>query len=365
MNKKLVVMIFLVCALLIFMGMALRFYFDIKKIYTQSLANGDCKDKEVYENKKQSKLKKYHNNGKVEHIVFSVPEAHGSVKMILRKGILVTRPAARATVIICHGFMCNKNDVSFLRSIFFDYNVLVFDFRAHGENIQDQCSSFGVNEVLDLEGAVAFVRNNPDLAKLPLIAYGFSMGAVTAILAQAQHPDMFSALILDCPFDSTEMVIHRLIEQLSFSIAGYQYGLPGRNLLKKYAYNPSIQAMVKLALKTVAHVGTHDIATCILPSNTVQEIKKVTVPAFFITCKNDDKAPVEAVRSIYVNKPGYKRLWLTSGRNHFDSFFYNPEKYTHKVRSFIKNFLDDELKNKVTAKIVEDMDDAFVHKEVL
>ncbi len=365
MNKKILLMIFLTCATVIFIGVGMRFYLDIKNIYTRSIASPDCKDKEDYDIKKQSKLKKYHNNGKVEQIVFTVPEARGSEKMILRKGILVTRPGARATIVICHGFMCNKNDVSFLRSIFYDYNVMVFDFRAHGENIEDQCSSFGVNEVLDLEGAVAFVKNNLELARLPLIAYGFSMGAVTAILAQAQHPDMFSALILDCPFDSTEMVIHRLIEQLTFSIGGYQYGLPGRGLLKKYAYNPSIQAMVKLALKTVAHVGTHDIATCILPSNTVQEIKKVTVPTFFITCKNDDKAPVEAVRSIYVNKPGYKRLWLTSGRNHFDSFFYNPEKYTHKVRSFIKNFLDDVLKNKVTAKIVEDMDDPFVHKEVL
>jgi pimeloyl-ACP methyl ester carboxylesterase len=365
MNKKILLMIFLTSATIIFIGIGMRFYFDIKNIYTHSIATPDCKDKEDYEIKKQSKLKKYHNNSTVENIVFTVPEARGSEKTILRKGIMVTRQNARATIIICHGFMCNKNDVSFLRSIFYDYNVMVFDFRAHGENIEDQCSSFGVNEVLDLEGAVAYIKNKPDLATVPLIAYGFSMGAVTAILAQAQHPDMFKALILDCPFDSTEMVIQRLIEQLTFSVAGYQYGLPGRGLLKRYAYNPSIQALVKLALKTVAHVGMHDIATCILPSNTVQEIKKVTVPCFFITCKNDDKAPVEAVRAIYANKPGYKRLWLTSGRNHFDSFFYNPEKYTHKIRSFIKSFLDDELKNKVTAKIVEDMDDAFVHKEVL
>ncbi|MBY0109865.1 MAG: alpha/beta hydrolase [Candidatus Babeliaceae bacterium] len=365
MNKKVVLMIFLTGAVIIFISLGMRFYWDIKNIYTRSIASADCKDKEDFEIKKQSKLKKYHNNGKVEHIIFSVPNSRGSQKMILRKGILVTRPGARATIVICHGFMCNKNDVSFLRSIFYDYNVMVFDFRAHGENIEDQCSSFGVNEVLDLEGAVAFVKSKPELSKLPLIAYGFSMGAVTAILTQAQHPDMFSALILDCPFDSTEMVIHRLIEKLTFSIGGYQWGLPGRGLLKKYAYHPSIQAIVKLALKTVAHVGTHDIVTCILPSNTVQEVQKVTVPTFFITCKNDDKAPIEAVRSIYLNKPGYKRLWLTSGRNHFDSFFYNPEKYTHKVRSFIKSFLDNELKNKVTAKIVEDMDDPFVHKEIL
>lgn len=365
MTKKNIIIVILLSILVLLTYATIRFYNDIRSSYDQSIAVPDCKDKENFEIKKQNKLKKYHNNASIEHIVFSVPEKNGSEKTILRKGILVTRPQAKATVIICHGFMCNKNDVSFLRSMFFDYNVMVFDFRAHGENIENQCSSFGVNEVLDLEGAVAYIKSKPELAKIPLIAYGFSMGAVTAILAQSQNPQLFSALILDCPFDSTEMVIHRLIERLSFSVGGYNYGLPGRGLLKKYAYNTSIQSMVKLALKTVAHVGMHDIAICIVPSNTIEAIKKVTVPTLFITCKNDDKAPVDAVRAIYHNKPGYKRLWLTNGRTHFDSFFYNPEKYTHKVRSFVKKFLDDTLKNKVQAKIVEDMDDPNVHKEIV
>ncbi len=365
MIKKFILYFFLACAsLLIFLGV-MRLFIDIQTIYKRSIAAPDCKEKENFEIKKQSKVKKYHNNGKIEHIIFSVPEERGSEKLILRKGILVTRPNARATIVICHGFMCNKNDVGFLRSIFYEYNVMVFDFRAHGENIENQCSTFGVNEVLDLEGAVSYIKSKPELAQVPLIAYGFSMGAVTAILAQAEHPDMFSALILDCPFDSTEMVIHRLIERLTFSVGGYNYGLPGRSLLKKYAYNQSVQAMIKMALRAVAHIGTHDIKTCILPSNTVQEIKKVTVPCLFITCKNDDKAPIEAVRAIYANKPGFKRLWLTNGRLHFDSFFYNPEKYIHKTRSFIKNFLDNQLKNKSQSKIVEDTDDLYIHQEVL
>ncbi len=352
------------CAMICVLFAGVYLYKNIRSIYMSAIPVQECKDKETFDLKKQSKVKKYHNNGKIEHIIFSVPEERGSQKNILRKGILVTRAHARATIVICHGFMCNKNDVSFLRSIFYDYNVMVFDFRAHGENSENQCSSFGFNEVLDLEGAVAFIKSKPGLAALPLIGYGFSMGAVTAILAQAQHPDMFSALVLDCPFDSTEMVIHRLIERLTFTVGGYTYGLPGRNLLKKYAYNHSVQAMIKYALRAVAHIGTHDIQLCIIPSDTVNEIKKVTVPCFFITCKNDDKAPVDAARAIYANKPGYKRLWLTNGRLHFDSFFYNPEKYTHKVRSFIKKFLDGELKNKTESKIVEDIDDPFVHKEV-
>lgn len=340
------------------------FYYDVSQIYKGSIAPNDCKDRENFVQKKLSKVKKYHNNGHIEHFVFSVPESRGSEKTIIRKGIMVTRPGAKATIMICHGFMCNKNDIGFLRSIFYDYNVVVFDFRAHGENSENQCCSFGYNEVLDLEGAVSFVKNKPALAGLPLIAYGFSMGAVTAILAQSENPTLFNALILDCPFDSTDMVINRLIDRLTFSIAGYEYGLPGRGVLKKFSYNPSVQTIIKSALKTIAQVGSHDIVTCILPSNTIEAIKKVTVPTFFVTCKKDDKAPVDAVRAIYHNKPGFKRLWLTNGRTHFDSFFYNPEKYTHKIRAFIKGFIDGTLITKTQAKIVEDLDDPYIHQEI-
>ena len=112
--------------------------------------------------------------------------------------------------------------------------------------------------------------------------------------------------------------------------------------------------MIKTALRTVAQIGTHDIRTCIIPSDTVAAIKKVTAPVFFITCKNDDKAPVDAVRAIYDHKPGFKRLWITNGRMHFDSFFYNPEKYAYKVHQWIEKFLNGDFKNKVQEKIVQD-----------
>ena len=344
------------------LGMGIFFFNDIKRLYTGTIAEPTCTKTQGINLVKQ---KKYHRDAQIEHAVISVRESDTSDRTFLRKGILITRPQAKATIIICHGFMCNKNDVGFLRTLFADYNVMMFDFRAHGENIEGQCCSFGVHEVHDLEGVVKFVKSKPELAKLPLISYGFSMGAVTTILTQAKNPGMFDALILDCPFDSTEMLIHRLIERLSFSIAGHEFGLPGRRLLKRHAYDPAVQALIKMALKTIAQVSTNATETCMLPAYPVKEIKKVTVPCFFVSCKRDDKAPIDAVKTIYQNAPGYKRLWLTNGRSHFDSFFYNPEKYMYKVRKFLDDFLSGAYKKKSQAKIVQDTDDVSMMKGMI
>ena len=50
-------------------------------------------------------------------------------------------------------------------------------------------------------------------------------------------------------------------------------------------------------------------------------------------------------------------LWLTNGRRHFDSYFYNPEKYMKEVRSFIDKVVSGSIKDKQLQKIIEDPDE--------
>src|SRR2546425_12573869 len=89
-----------------------------------------------------NKKEKYLKGTEIEKL-FYVPEKHATKKMIMRKGILLKKPQAAATVLLCHGFMCNKDNVRCLRTLFSDYHTFTFDFRAHGELIQGQCCSFG------------------------------------------------------------------------------------------------------------------------------------------------------------------------------------------------------------------------------
>ncbi len=291
-----------------------------------------------------------------EIVHFTSQYGKNSNERLVRTGILVRKPESRATILICHGFMCDKDDVRFLRSIFDNYTTMTFDFRAHGEKVNDQICTLGSREMYDVIGAVDFIKNDPQLKDTPLIVYGFSMGAVASILAQAQEPSLFDAAIWDCPFDSTDNVLGRMIDRIKISIGSYEFGLPGKTYLKKYVYNSYIQEFLKSALKTITKMDTSAVKTCIEPVNTVGAAQKISIPALVITCHNDRKAPPAAVTSVYENLQGYKRLWLTKGRTHFDSFFYSPERYAHRIRWFIEKFLDDKLTSNAAVGIWDDND---------
>lgn len=302
----------------------------------------------------EPKMIKY-SGCKQEMITFASQERPGSQKMIFRNGILFRKPEARAVVLICHGFMCNKFDVRCLRALFSDFHVMLFDFRAHGENSAGQCCSFGRDEALDVIGAARFIKNDPELKDLPLIVYGFSMGAVAAILAQEQEP-VFVAAILDCPFESTNHLIGRGIENIKMSFCGYEMPLPRllRAIIHKYAYHPYVQEFFKYALKTISHLDPTPIATCIAPANPQEAAQKITIPTLYISCAADEKTPYTAVYEVYKVTPGYKRFWITKGRHHFDSYPFNPEAYHYKINKFIKEVLDQSYLRKKQEKISDD-----------
>ncbi len=272
----------------------------------------------------------------VEHVELYPKEHAQSDQTITRAGMLVRYPNAKATILVCHGFMCDRFDVGLLRRVFpKNYNIMTFDFRAHGENRAGQLCTFGRDESQDVIAAGRFLRNHPDLRNKPLFVYGFSMGAVASIEAQSQA-NIFDAMILDCPFDSTENVIKRGLSNMKITVWGYDIAVPGRGYLEQYAFHPYVQSIVKAMLKTVANFDPQDIQISLHPCNPVESVKNINVPCFFIHCKNDEKVPLEAVKEVFAGANGPKKLWITNGRRHFDSYFYNPEKYAKQVKSFLK-----------------------------
>lgn len=296
----------------------------------------------------------YINNLCQEKVKFHSYESIDSNKKIERKAILVKKPHAKANILICHGYTTNKYDISFLHMMFPDYNTLTFDFRAHGENIDNQFCTFGRNESYDVLAACEFIKTNKELRDLPLICYGFSMGAVSSIIAQAVHRNLFDAMILDCPFDSTDNLIERALERLNLNLFGYKMPLPGRDLFKGYAYVPYVQNILKSILSSFTNMDTTKIETLVPPVYPNEAIKYVKAPCYFISCINDDKVPESAILSIYNNAPGFKRLWLTDGRRHYDTVFYRMHDYFYKINRFILKFLNNELKNKPKSKIIRD-----------
>ncbi len=91
-----------------------------------------------------------------------VPKTINSEEKIVRSGRLVRYPNAKATILICHGFMSDKFDVGFLRHMFPQgkFNFMTFDFRAHGENCEGQRCTFGRDESLDVINCSAIYKKS-------------------------------------------------------------------------------------------------------------------------------------------------------------------------------------------------------------
>jgi pimeloyl-ACP methyl ester carboxylesterase len=186
-----------------------------------------------------------------------------------------------------------------------------------------------------------------------VILYGFSMGAVAAARAQAENPGLCEGLILDCPFDSTDNLIERGLEQMKFSIFGVEVGLPGSSLLKSYAYTPYVQTMVKYFFKAIANLDATQVNTCLLhPVDTVGDMKKIQVPIFIIGCINDDKVPLKALLEVYCAAgSANKKLLVTDGERHFGSIFHDPERYQAEVMGWLNKCVQGRLKRESRNKI--------------
>ena len=136
-------------------------------------------------------------------VSFQVVNLPSQVDRLNLNGWLITAPENRGTVIFAHGYRKNRlnSDIPILpiaqAIVRQGYNALMFDFRNSGLS-EGRLTSVGQYETRDLAGAVDYVQSRSEL-KQPIILFGFSMGASTAILTGAREPAV-DAVIADSPF---------------------------------------------------------------------------------------------------------------------------------------------------------------------
>ena len=138
-----------------------------------------------------------------------------------------------------------------------------FDFCGCGKSEGDYIS-LGYYEKEDVHCVIEYLLKSKKVSKIGL--WGRSMGAVTAIMYTAEHPNNISALILDSGFYSLNILIHELVNS--------KIKLP----------DFIIERVLKMVKQTVKEKAGFDL-DAIEP---YLYVKNCSVPAFFCHGRDDN-----------------------------------------------------------------------------
>ncbi len=123
-------------------------------------------------------------------------------------GWWIPKPRATRTIVIAHGAGANKgNFVWFLGGLSHEaYNLLMFDFRAHGAS-EGRVTTWGILERRDVLAAVDWLKRERPAHSEHVVVLGSSQGSMAAALAAAEDLRI-DAVILDSPFVSARELAH-------------------------------------------------------------------------------------------------------------------------------------------------------------
>lgn len=124
--------------------------------------------------------------------------------LILQGWFIPSSKKHAKTIILLHGYPADKGNILSSRLFLHpEFNLLFFDFRFFGKS-EGQYTSFGANEVLDLEAAVNFLKQK-NINEVGV--WGFSMGASTALLAAKKIPEI-KAIVAESGFARLDKMLY-------------------------------------------------------------------------------------------------------------------------------------------------------------
>lgn len=218
------------------------------------------------------------------------------------------------TVIVCHGLGANRSDFTELAAGLSSngYNVLLFDFRGHGDS-QRVASSFGYLEQKDLLGAIRYVKERNDVDAEEIAVYGFSMGGAVAVLTAAETSDI-KAVIADSSFTALKEQGERLFKG-SF--------LPSSIFLKPMVWMYELYFRVD--------------ADGIAPINKIYRVSPRGM--MIIGGGADEQMPSSDAMRLFAAAREPKELWLIPGAVHGGTVYMAGDEYRKRVLMFLDTHL--------------------------
>ncbi len=237
---------------------------------------------------------------------------HEEVSFLARDGLMLggwwipgTDPAK--TVVLCHGQRGSMDgDLPLAAEIVkAGFNVLMFDFRAHGRS-EGRHVSMGMFERKDLQGALDFLESR-GIERIGVL--GFSMGGTVAILTAALDPRIMAVVSDGGPVRPESAIAGW------WSARGIPY--PLAKLLAK--------AILALAS---ARLGGANLSHADL---TLWADDLEGTATLLIHGENDPLVPDEEINLLYELLPEPKSLWIAPAAGHREAAHMHREEYLRRV----------------------------------
>jgi uncharacterized protein len=229
-------------------------------------------------------------------------------------GFFIPGTRTKPTVIVLHGYGTNKSDVLTFAEMLHHhrYNVLVFDFRAHGQT-KGKCT-LGYNETRDLAGAMDYLTTRTDINQNKIGVLGCSMGANVAIIGAA-NDQRIKAVVADSGFASFEDTVTNFAQLF--------YNLP------KYPFVPPAIWFAELRAGFSAK-----------QADAAKYIGKISPRAVFIIGGvKDQRIPVSNQEELFKEAGEPKQLWIAPKADHLEVRSLWPVEYERKVMTFFDKYL--------------------------
>jgi fermentation-respiration switch protein FrsA (DUF1100 family) len=221
-----------------------------------------------------------------------------------------TQPAP--AVVLCHGVWTGRREClpMALRFHAAGYNVLCFDFRAHGLS-DGRFTSVGHHETNDVIGAVHYLKQRPEVDPQRIGVVGFSMGGVATIQAAARCQDI-AAVVADSAYASFLDAVR------------YSFHVVGR--LPHYPFAPIAVRWGKWIVNVDANqMRPDDVIGRIAPR-----------PVLIMHGAADEIVPVRHAHMLFAAAEEPKELWVAPDAHHVEARDSRPDEYFVRIEEFLR-----------------------------
>lgn len=225
------------------------------------------------------------------------------------------KPTDKIAVIV-HGYTDNAIRmlmIGYLYNNDLNYNILLPDLQDNGLS-EGPAIQMGWKDRLDVLNWMN-IANDIFGKRTQMVVHGISMGAATTMMVsgEAQQP-FVKCFVEDCGYTS-------VWDEFSFQLKD-MFGLPEFPLM----YTTSWLCNAKYGWN-------------FQEASSLEQVKKCSLPMFFIHGDADTYVPTRMVYPLYEAKSEPKELWIVPGATHAMSYKDYPQEYTERVKKFVGKYI--------------------------